>query len=401
MINDAVKQKKIDVFSVGKVVLSHTLFADDIVCFIKGNRKSCRNLKYLVEKYCVVTGQKLNLEKSVVLYPDKCRAEVKAMVESVLKIKEGRYPLKYLGTYIAPRRLEEDYQMKLVQKGKGKVDIWANSKGYGGLGIRDLHAVKKAAMAKRILPIMNKENHVWYNLLNEKCSRWHPWMKCKGKDLTWNGKIIAESMSILKDGLKIAIGDGRDVGTKLFCDASWKGGAKASAGCILISRNNWKLIAANVFSAASPLKAEMKAIWYGLDDVRKKGLAIDIVYSDCSNAIKILNRESDCPWDLVNVMENILMVGRESGVKAWKFVNMNGNCIAHFVARLSLIQEVSGIWCSRAGFYDNVVDVNISCNELLYEFLNKFELSEEYTPVFRTGEGSTAMAQCSFYLEFE
>ncbi|WOL14485.1 hypothetical protein Cni_G23265 [Canna indica] len=36
--------------------------------------------------------------------------------------------MKYLGTFISPKRLEKKYQMKLVQKVKDKVNSWAGSK---------------------------------------------------------------------------------------------------------------------------------------------------------------------------------------------------------------------------------------------------------------------------------
>ncbi|WOL12077.1 hypothetical protein Cni_G20841 [Canna indica] len=121
----------------------------------------------------IVVGDMNCIRDSSEKFGEKCKAEIKHMVEQNLNIKEGSYLLKYLGTYIAPKRLEEKYQMKLIQKAKGRVDTWASSQ------------ISQAG-------------------------------KCK--DLTWNGKTIAECMSAIKDRRKISIGDGR--GTKLRSD-SW------------------------------------------------------------------------------------------------------------------------------------------------------------------------------------
>ncbi|WOL01675.1 hypothetical protein Cni_G10392 [Canna indica] len=90
------------------------------------------------------------------------------------------------------------------------------NKKYGGLGIRDLQTVRKVAMTERVLPLLNKENRKWCEMLNHQCKRWHPWMKVSGKDLSKNGKAIAGCLATLKDGLKICIGNGKN--TNLWRD---------------------------------------------------------------------------------------------------------------------------------------------------------------------------------------
>ncbi|WOL04581.1 hypothetical protein Cni_G13302 [Canna indica] len=127
LVNYAVNKKDIDVFKIGNTVISHSLFADDMVFFIKGNKKSCKNLVAVLEKYCLATGQKVNMEKSTILFPENCKTEVKQRICKDLNIKEGCYPLLYLGTYISPKRLEKKFQMKLVHKAKGKMESWSGN----------------------------------------------------------------------------------------------------------------------------------------------------------------------------------------------------------------------------------------------------------------------------------
>ncbi|WOL17317.1 reverse transcriptase [Canna indica] len=56
--------------------------------------------KMLVNRFrknlCEIIGQKINLHKSEVFYPEKVKDETKHMVEQILKIKKGKYPMKYL-----------------------------------------------------------------------------------------------------------------------------------------------------------------------------------------------------------------------------------------------------------------------------------------------------------------
>ncbi|WOL19714.1 hypothetical protein Cni_G28516 [Canna indica] len=87
MMNVAVKERKIDSFMFEENVISHTLFADDIVFFIKGNSKSCKNLKTLLSEYCSISGQKLNLSKSEVIFPSNTCIQTKQLVKNILNIK--------------------------------------------------------------------------------------------------------------------------------------------------------------------------------------------------------------------------------------------------------------------------------------------------------------------------
>ena len=47
--------------------ISHLLFADDTVFFVKGDDRSTNTLKSVLETYCSGTGQKINLDRKSVV----------------------------------------------------------------------------------------------------------------------------------------------------------------------------------------------------------------------------------------------------------------------------------------------------------------------------------------------
>ncbi|WOL07085.1 hypothetical protein Cni_G15821 [Canna indica] len=65
-------------------------------------------------------------------------------------------------------------------------------------------------MEKRVLPVLHKEDNKLCEILNQKCKRWHPWMRSSGKDLSKNVKTIADCMIALNDGLKVCIVNGKN-----------------------------------------------------------------------------------------------------------------------------------------------------------------------------------------------
>ncbi|WOK98392.1 hypothetical protein Cni_G07103 [Canna indica] len=156
-------------------------------------------------------------------------------------MKEGKYHMKYLGTYMSPRKLDKDHQNILVQKVKKKIDNWASGqlsqagkctllgsmtdkerkssrliswrcvtdkRSARGLGIRDLHILKKAILAKRILPLLNNDSNYWVQLINPKYGLANPWKKKFGYEGSWSMKCIANSMKTLRGGLQKTIGSG-------------------------------------------------------------------------------------------------------------------------------------------------------------------------------------------------
>ncbi|KAB2614065.1 hypothetical protein D8674_036381 [Pyrus ussuriensis x Pyrus communis] len=70
LIQSAVDQGRLEGVKIGGSgpVISHLFFADDTLLFLRADMKNCRNLRHLLDNFCVASGQKVNLEKSSVFF---------------------------------------------------------------------------------------------------------------------------------------------------------------------------------------------------------------------------------------------------------------------------------------------------------------------------------------------
>ncbi|WOL07488.1 hypothetical protein Cni_G16230 [Canna indica] len=222
-------------------------------------------------------------------------------------------------------------------------NIITSNKGDGGLGIRDLSVVKKVMFAKRLLPLLKKEEYIWSKCFIEKYGEVHPWSMKTGRKLSWIARAVMGCMNTLRDDFRRQIGDETqthvwvlremmnynvprrkdenkpEVVEQAYID---KLGSKIF--------EEWKIEA-----AFNPLFAEAKAIWFGLDNTRKKGLSIFCIASDCSRLIKILKEEFDPPLEIEVLIGKIKNQGKELMVDEWCLVNREGNSAIHILAKLA------------------------------------------------------------------
>jgi hypothetical protein len=77
--------------------ISHILFADDSIFFARSDPKSVEALKGVLDIYCEVSGQKVNLQKSFVFFGTKCQDSIKACVRVKLEVTNQILQDTYLG----------------------------------------------------------------------------------------------------------------------------------------------------------------------------------------------------------------------------------------------------------------------------------------------------------------
>ena len=77
--------------------ISHILFADDTLIFLKAEVENCRNLIKLIDDYCVAYGQQVNKAKSSVFFGANVPDSLSAQLRDILGMELVRDPGVYLG----------------------------------------------------------------------------------------------------------------------------------------------------------------------------------------------------------------------------------------------------------------------------------------------------------------
>ncbi|KAM1340007.1 hypothetical protein ACFX2H_038462 [Malus domestica] len=123
-----VEDDLIDTFSVpmGIAPPSHVLFADYIMVFMRGTKRSMRNLMRFVEEYNLNSGQCINKLKSLV-FLGKYASSRHAIIQKVLGVSRGNLPFTYLGVPIFQGRPKRIYFQAIADKIRCKLTAWKGS----------------------------------------------------------------------------------------------------------------------------------------------------------------------------------------------------------------------------------------------------------------------------------
>lgn len=77
--------------------VSHLLFTDDSLLFVKASVEGAIQVSSLLESYCNASGQKINLDKSSVFFSKGCSQGVKESMKTTLNVHNESLSEKYLG----------------------------------------------------------------------------------------------------------------------------------------------------------------------------------------------------------------------------------------------------------------------------------------------------------------
>ncbi|WOL00435.1 beta-glucosidase 22-like [Canna indica] len=150
------------------------------------------------------------------------------------------------------------------------------------------------------------------------------------------------------------------------CDASWYQGNRAGFGYLFGSENRWMYASFGTGVADNSLMAETMVMWFGLDNVRKKGWHGLEACSDCEVLIKMLNDELVVPWKLTNVIGKLRRLKNEGVVSCWKYISREINKEAHVLAKMGLFCNSNFAWFS----YGNQVCLDDEIFGLKLESMN-------------------------------
>ncbi|CAN6675688.1 unnamed protein product [Malus baccata var. baccata] len=99
MIQAAIDDKQLEGVRIGVSgpIISHLFFADDTLLFLRAGDRYCRNLLFILDRYCEASGQKVNLQKSSIYFGENVPSGVAANLGGILGVSVVDNPDTYLG----------------------------------------------------------------------------------------------------------------------------------------------------------------------------------------------------------------------------------------------------------------------------------------------------------------
>lgn len=82
----------------------HMFFVNDLTLFARANRKNCRTILVSLEEFNVASGQKVNFQKSKVIFSYNYKEDWVSICSSIPDIKTDSIFAKYLGFPIFHKR---------------------------------------------------------------------------------------------------------------------------------------------------------------------------------------------------------------------------------------------------------------------------------------------------------
>lgn len=76
--------------------ISHLFFTDDSLFFFKASQEACTNIKTMIDIFCIISGQVLNLQKSLLNFSSNTSPEKQREYKSILRMDSQ----PSLGTYL-------------------------------------------------------------------------------------------------------------------------------------------------------------------------------------------------------------------------------------------------------------------------------------------------------------
>ncbi|CAM8962468.1 unnamed protein product [Rhodiola kirilowii] len=104
--------------------VSHLLFADDSIFFIKVNNEEARHLKYVLNCYEKVSGQRINFEKSEICFSRNSPADIRVEICDILGVSQVPCHSKYLGLPLIVGQRKSEMFRSLLEKIWKKISDW-------------------------------------------------------------------------------------------------------------------------------------------------------------------------------------------------------------------------------------------------------------------------------------
>ena len=103
---------------------SHVFFVDDLMLFVKANAKNCEAIIKVLDSFCKLAAQKVNLAKSRVLFSPNVSRRCKRSICRKLGINATQNLGRYLGFPLLYKGRSEDAFNFVIDKVQKKLNGW-------------------------------------------------------------------------------------------------------------------------------------------------------------------------------------------------------------------------------------------------------------------------------------
>jgi len=126
LIKEKVAEKSFRHFSQprGTILVSHLMYADDVVVFTNGGCRSIRCILNILNTYEKWSGQLINKEKTAMYFSKKLPMARRRNLKRLMGFSEGKFPFKYLGVLIVSGRMKIGDLEELENNVKRKISGW-------------------------------------------------------------------------------------------------------------------------------------------------------------------------------------------------------------------------------------------------------------------------------------
>ncbi|TXG69366.1 hypothetical protein EZV62_004301 [Acer yangbiense] len=176
---------------IGAPLVSHLLYADDILIFANGGKRSIRNLVKALETYEKWSGQRINKDKSAIFPSKYISSARKRDLLRVTGFREGYFLVTYLGAPLVYGKLSSRILEPLVEKIRNKIAGWKfKLLSQGGRLILLRHVL--SSMPIHLMSVVNVPgvtiskinsllaNFLWGEMDGRRKTHWRSWGKvCK------------------------------------------------------------------------------------------------------------------------------------------------------------------------------------------------------------------------------
>ncbi|KAF7831771.1 putative ribonuclease H protein [Senna tora] len=104
--------------------ITHMMYADDTILFFEATDYGCQAVQRTLSRYAALSGQRMNLQKSFLVFSPNTSHSMKKTISSDLGLKFSSCLGKYLGTWIDGKCSKKKAVEEVVAKVRGKLQSW-------------------------------------------------------------------------------------------------------------------------------------------------------------------------------------------------------------------------------------------------------------------------------------